>query len=405
MQKTTTFLLIIILLSSCGTTQKLKREFSNHDKEKSYFKGFVQYNPATKKELINHNGKKYFTPASNTKLFTFYTIYKTLGDSIKGLEYYKAPDSLIIKGTSDPSLLYTSISKKPLNFLKNSIAPIFLVDATIDERRFGNGWAWDDYIYYYMPEKSLLPLYGNLLTYSVENDKISSNISAFKDDISFSDISLLRETSENKFYVKKGKNKKYKVPFITSNELTLKLLSNEINKEVVLIPNKKYDFKPLYSVKKDSLLTKLLVDSNNFIAEQLMLQVGYEVSKKHSVKEAIKYSLENYLTDLPQSPRWVDGSGLSRYNLFTPNDMIYVLEKMYREIPQEKLFNYFQNDEESYVYAKSGSLSNNYNLSGYLVTKKGTVLIFSYMNNHFKESSSEVKKRMSEAIQEIYNKY
>ena len=62
-------------------------------------------------------------------------------------------------------------------------------------------------------------------------------------------------------------------------------------------------------------------------------------------------------------------------------------------------------NEKPYVFAKSGSLSNNYNLSGYLVTKKGTVLIFSYMNNHFKESSSEIKKVMEKTLFEIYNKY
>ena len=405
MLKKITFVLIIVLLSSCGTTNKLKKEFSKEDKGNTSFKGFVLYNLTTKKELINHNGKKYFTPASNTKLFTFYTIYKTLGDSIKGLEYYKTVDSLIIKGTADPSLLYTSESNKILDFLKNSKTPIYLIDGTIDEPHYGSGWAWDDYTYYYMPGKSLLPTNGNILRYSVENDIISSNITAFIDKIFFSNGSLRRETSENKFYAKREKNKEYEVPFITSNELTAQLLSDEIDKNVVLIPNKKYNFKPLYSEKKDILLAKLLVDSDNFISEQLMLQVGYEVSKKHSVKEAIKYSLDNYLQDLPETPRWVDGSGLSRYNLFTPNDIIHLLAKMHDEIPQEKLFSYFPNKEKTFVFAKSGSLSNNYNLSGYLITKKGTLLIFSYMNNHFKESSSEVKNRISETIQEIYNKY
>lgn len=417
MLKKVTLILLVILLSSCGTTQKLKKELRKEHTENTFFKGFVLYNPLTKKEIINHNGNKYFTPASNTKLFTFYTAYKTLGDSIKGLEYYKAKDSLIIKGTADPSLLFDFKSTKTLDFLRNSFDSIYMVDATIDEVHFGSGWAWDDYPYYFMPEKSLFPTHSNMLTYIVENDSISSNILALKDNISLSDSSLRRETSENKFYVKRGKNKKYEVPFITSNELTAEILSDEIDKKVTLIPNKKYDFKPLYTERKDSLLIKLMVDSDNFISEQLMLQVGKELSGKHSVKEAINYSLDNYLSDLPQTPRWVDGSGLSRYNLFTPNDMVHLLEKMYREIPQEKLFRYFPvggksgtlkkwyGNEKPYVYAKTGSLSNNHNLSGYLITKKGTILIFSYMNNHFKESSSEIKNAMKKTLFEIYNKY
>ena len=148
-----------------------------------------------------------------------------------------------------------------------------------------------------------------------------------------------------------------------------------------------------------------------------MLQVGKKVVDSYSVSAAIDYALSNYLHDLPQEPRWVDGSGLSRYNLFTPNDMVFLLNKMYREIPLKKLLWYFPVGGESgtlknwydnkkpYVYAKSGTLSNNYNLSGYLITKKNTLLIFSYMNNHYKLSTSEIKIEIQKALEKIYNSY
>ena len=177
------------------------------------------------------------------------------------------------------------------------------------------------------------------------------------------------------------------------------------------------DFQELKSVKYDSLYKELFMQSDNFIAEQLMLQVANEVDSSYSVENAIKYALENYLADIPQKPRWVDGSGLSRYNLFTPESFIYLLSKMYREISREKLLGYFPvggksgtlknyyKNEEPYIYAKSGTLSNNYNLSGYLITKKGTVLIFSYMNNHYMGSSAERKKEMNLIFKEFYNAY
>ncbi len=36
------------------------------------------------------------------------------------------------------------------------------------------------------------------------------------------------------------------------------------------------------------------------------------------------------LVDLPQKPSWVDGSGLSRFNLFSPTDFVSVLHQIER---------------------------------------------------------------------------
>lgn len=62
----------------------------------------------------------------------------------------------------------------------------------------------------------------------------------------------------------------------------------------------------------------MLVVSDNFIAEQLMLQVGKAVVNTYNVNGAIDYSLKKYFPNLPQKPKWVDGSDLSRYDLLTP---------------------------------------------------------------------------------------
>jgi len=415
-------LILFLVLTSCGITHQLKSELKKNQKETTFFKGFVLYDPVKKKGLINHNGSSYFTPASNTKLYTFYTAYRTFTDSVKSLAYIRAKDSLIIKGTADPSLLYYGIdSTKVINFLKNEQDSIYLVDAGIDETPYGSGWAWDDYQYYYMPEKSLFPIYGNLLTYTAFNDSIISTPSFFMKDITVLDsIVITRELTSNTFYLARNANERYEyeVPFITSNMLVVELLGKEIHKKINIIPDQKnYDFSFLHSLSYDDLYKQMLVVSDNFIAEQLLLQVGKKVADSYSVEAAIEYSLEHYLQELPQAPRWVDGSGLSRYNLFSPNDMVFLLEKMYQEIPRQKLLDYFPvggetgtlknwyANEKPFVYAKSGTLSNNYNLSGYLVTKKGKLLIFSYMNNHYKISTAEIKKEVERTLKKIYNAY
>lgn len=410
---------IISQIVSCGVTSQLKKDFTNNHKDASFFKGFVLYNPEKGKETINHNGGKYFTPASNTKLYTFYAAHKTLGDSIRGLEYFEQNDTLFVKGTADPTLLYEFEASKTIDFLKGYEGSIAIIDESINDDKFGSGWSWGDYQYYYMPEKSLFPIYGNIITYSMSNDSIKSLPKYFIDKISTVDtVDINRALNKNLFYLEKTDTTPNYIPFKTSTALVAKLLSDTLQKPVnVVSKSNAVPFKTLYSVATDSVLKQMLVVSDNFIAEQLMLQVGKEVSGKYNVHEGIKYILENHLSDLPQKPRWVDGSGLSRYNLFTPEDTVRLLTKMYNEIPLEKLLSYFPvggktgtiknwyANDPPFIYAKTGSLSNNHCLSGYLITKKGTVLIFSYMNNHYRISSSEIKTQIQEHLFKIYNTY
>ena len=148
--------------------------------------------------------------------------------------------------------------------------------------------------------------------------------------------------------------------------------------------------------------------SDNFLAEQLLILASSTLSDTLSSAKPRDFMLKNHLSNLRQPPRWVDGSGLSRYNLFTPESLVHVLHQMYDEILQQRLFQLFPaggvsgtieewypGNSEPYIYAKTGSLGNNHCLSGYLLTKSGKTLIFSFMNNHFMESSIEVKKGCS----------
>ena len=56
------------------------------------------------------------------------------------------------------------------------------------------------------------------------------------------------------------------------------------------------------------------------------------------------------------------------------------------------------------VYAKTGTLRHNHNLSGYLISDSGDKYIFSFMVNHFTSSSGEIKKGISELLNWIKKK-
>ena len=122
--------------------------------------------------------------------------------------------------------------------------------------------------------------------------------------------------------------------------------------------------------------------------------------------------LKNDYKDIPQKPRWVDGSGLSRYNLFSPKDFVYIINKIQNEFGSQRLKNilptggtgtlknYFIEDS-SYIYAKTGSLSNNYTLTGILQTSKNKELIFSIMLNNYQGSSKAVRKQIEHYLHEL----
>ena len=85
--------------------------------------GIAIFDPQKNVYLYKHNAEKYFTPASNTKLLTWYAALSRLGDSLVGLRYhYNIADSAyIIQPTGDPSFLLPEFKEQPVLQLLQSI--------------------------------------------------------------------------------------------------------------------------------------------------------------------------------------------------------------------------------------------------------------------------------------------
>ena len=155
--------------------------------------------------------------------------------------------------------------------------------------------------------------------------------------------------------------------------------------------------KIVYSVPSDLLYEEMMQASDNFISEQILLMCASTTFDTLNTKKIINHAIKNLMSDSPDKPIWRDGSGLSRYNLFTPQTMIYLLNKIHTSIPEERIFEIFPTGKTSgtiknwyapYVHAKTGTLSNKHCLSGYIETKKGKTLIFSFMHNNYITSST-----------------
>ena len=161
----------------------------------------------------------------------------------------------------------------------------------------------------------------------------------------------------------------------------------------------------------------MMQESDNFIAEQLLLMCSNVLSDSLKPEIAIDFVTKNYLGDLPDKMVWVDGSGLSRYNLFTPRSIVKVWEKIFELVPRDRLFpllatggvngtirKWYQ-AEQPFVFGKTGSLSNNHCLSGFLVTKTGKVLIFAFMNSNYTATTNDIRANMQTILYNIYEHY
>ncbi|WP_373515526.1 D-alanyl-D-alanine carboxypeptidase [Persicitalea sp.] len=105
------YLLLPLLLSGCSVSRYIHKEVKNSPVLSQHHVGISVYDPAKQKTLASYQDDKYFTPASNTKLFSFYAALTALGDSIPGLEYQLQDSVLVFRGTGDPSLLHPDLPK------------------------------------------------------------------------------------------------------------------------------------------------------------------------------------------------------------------------------------------------------------------------------------------------------
>ena len=455
-------------LTGCSVSKQISKQADNILlKDSSISTGHIGiciYEPATNKYWYGHDDTHYFIPASNTKLFTLYAGMKYLGDSLVGLRYQIYNDAINIFPTGDPTFLHSDFKKQPvldflLQYQKKKICFSYLDNINQEIIPLGNGWAWNDYNDDYMVERSGFPIYGNIiklkydsLNYTKYKLKINwkavpNYFSKYVDtvrSISLFDRSLDSVTLSKKllkFYVKRdlGSNNialvsdgsnfsKQEIPFYTNADNTaIDILKNdfEINIGACRIINSGIITQNIITLKEaltihsqptDSLFKPMMHRSDNFFAEQTLLMASNEHLGYMNDEKIIDTILKTDLKDIPQRPKWVDGSGLSRYNLFTPKSFVYILNKMKNEFGFTRMKNilatggegtitaYFKKDA-GYIWAKTGTLSNNCALSGYLVTNKGKLLIFSILANNYITGATPVRRAVERFLEGIREKY
>ncbi len=392
MTKLSYLVVLLAFLSSC-TSLRVKKAFHSTSLP-NQFSGVLIEDVATGNTVFTHQADQFFMPASNMKLATMLLAKRNLTDSIPSFKYHETADTLFFWGTGDPSLMHPKLKGDALlKKLQASNKVLVYADDARHVKALGDGWAWDDYNDDYSAEISQLPLYNNQISVQKKEGVWQISPKRFSQDIGISkQKEVLRARNSNHLDLPDTTAyPKQAIPFLTSVELTARLLADTLQKSIVTqtraIPTAA---KIQYAGLVDSLIVPMMYTSDNQIAEQLLYLIaakrGWTGPTANIIAQLKKEN--SVVADL----RWVDGSGLSRYNLVRPADMIQILRELENEVPMEKLKGLLPQSGRSgtmrtvklqhgTAWAKSGSFGNTYDLSGFYQDAKGNMYRFCIMSN------------------------
>lgn len=426
------FCFAIFCLASCSTHFRLAKSahasLLNKKELSTANIGISIFDPATNQLLYTYQGDHYFIPASNTKLFSLYAGLKYLPDSLVAARIRLEEGTAFLQATGDPTFLHPDFKNQPLlKFLQQKNITSVHINTSFASKSFGKGWSWDDYPYDYMAERDPFPIYGNIATIIFNGDSIRTVPPAIKPFVIGTPVKgkrwdVTRELAEHFYAIDTTKGSIGPVKTITmamgKGLFSSRYLADTLHKLVVSDYSNENTLEsfPIYSQPKDSLFKLMMHRSDNFFAEQTLLMAANEFLGEMNDAKMIDTLLKTDFKDLPQRPRWVDGSGLSRYNLFSPEDFIWILKKLEDDFGLERMkvilpganegtLEGLYKGYEKHIYAKTGTISNNLALSGYLTTKKNRHLIFSLIVNNHQAPNTLIRKGFEGFITGIIDKY
>jgi D-alanyl-D-alanine carboxypeptidase/D-alanyl-D-alanine-endopeptidase (penicillin-binding protein 4) len=417
----------VMILSACSVRQAQKT-LLNSEGGKGAHVGIAIYNDSKEQWLSKYQSDHYFTPASNVKILATYLGLQFLGDSLPGWKMAENADTLFLMPLGDPSFMHPEFKYQPVvDIIKNTNKQVVIVGNNQDQFEiFGSGWSWADYAEDYQPERSRMPIYGNVVHFYQSNKKLE----AIKPFYFFKDIVDLGKAEEknwsrsrtgNRFFTtnENNKSKYFQVPFSQEDVPMVKaieLLSDTLGKKMIFQKNSTISFIPFKTIKTvptDSLLKIMMLRSDNFYADQIVLMASEQLFGKMDDAALIDSAKKLFFSDLPQKMRWADGSGLSRYNLNTPENYIAILQQMHAKFGEARVKNIFEKGGEGTIsayyknfpgtmYAKTGTLGGQVALSGFIYTPKQQKLYFSVLvANHMSPSSTQVRRAVEAYLTKV----
>ena len=415
---------IFFLNAACSVRQAQKTLLQDPALKGAHV-GIAVYNVSKEKWVDKHLSDLYYTPASNTKILSCYLGMRYLGDSIPGWKMAQNNDSLFLMPLGDPTFLHPDFSYQPIADLirqtKKQVV-LCLPEKSDVFASYGKGWAWDDYAEDYQPERNRFNIYGNVLTISNTPSGIQIQPSILiKNQLPVNNYTAwTRDKLSNHFFStgRSIKDSLQQIPFITDTTFALAktLLEDTLHPNLPIVVQKGWhqlNSQMVKTVPTDSLLKIMMHRSDNFFAEQVFLMASQQMLGSINDKVFIDTILKSDFSYFPQKPQWADGSGLSRFNLNTPENYVALLRKMESDFSYNRIKSIFAQGGKTSLsayyknipgelYAKTGTLGNQIALSGYITTNKGTHLLFSVLvANHVSPTTYGVRKAVENYLTSI----
>ncbi|RXJ73804.1 serine-type D-Ala-D-Ala carboxypeptidase [Veronia nyctiphanis] len=419
--------------------------------------------PSTNQTRHTFSANKLLPPASTQKLVTALAVTLTLPEHFRfTTQLTVAQDNLVIHFSGDPTLTRSDL-KGLLQQARQKGIRVIKGDLWIDNTAFSGyeraiGWPWDILGVCYSAPSSAVVLEHNCFQGSIYTDSRKGTTRTFvpehqpvtvttdartvsRNEQKRTHCELELYTYEHNRYHLSGCLPPRKDPLPLKFALQdpthyVKSVLNALLREtgIKLLGTIRVG-KPVYrsqliashhSVTRNTLLNKMLKRSDNLIADNLLKTLGrktYQVAGTFqngvaAVKETL---LEKTGIDL-KTAVLVDGSGLSRNNRMTAEQLIAVLSYIYRHpelgildmLPVAGIDGTLRYRQSVRKYpikgklrAKTGTLFGSYNLAGLIETESGKPLLVAQLvaNYHLPESEKPTPRGASPISQFEYALY
>ncbi len=406
-----------------------------------------------KKVLYSNNSEKLFVPASGAKIIISLAALSLLKPEYRfKTEIFFDSRNLYIKGYGDPSLntqdlqeIADKIMEKGIKGIENIICD----DSYFDQQEIGEGWIEEPEAFGFNARISALSLNNNCVRIFIKPAEKpgkevkfilyprSNFVGVINDAITGHKNSLIVERkiiSSRNYLVLKGKISKessgktfvrhIENPALHTATAFKKVLETRGIKVKGKISKRELSdsLKPIYthySRPLVHLIYEMNKESINFYADQILKTIGAELSEPPGSFKKGRLKLQEFLKGIGLGEnefRIYDGSGLSRYDLISPNGIVKVLlyglsdfeirPDLLSSFPTAGIDGTLErrlkgSSSTRKVRAKTGTMLGISSLSGYALTEKGNLIVFSIMMNNYTASASLIRKIQDNIVELI----